>query len=396
MAKYKLEIITNEKGKTKTKRIKYSTTNPETVQVYKSVNKETKILLGEVTYGHDISPTPLPPSEDKAPIVDAGEDVVVVENAEVRIDGSAHDDGSLVRVEWFYDDAIKDLVKIDPEDPTNVIFKAPGLSTEDAIGFFFKLEVEDDKSNISRDTWLITVTKTGELPAPPPPPPATTLLYDSNIHGKWNDGRKRIVKSSEGNVGPDGKGLYMAASGNPELHIDGDGVAHLVSGSGAFGDVTDKTGGNRHQRGGSTKNRFGGVGNHIAKGEVGFKIEKYHKKHEDGVEKSLAKSLQEDVWYKSRFTVTHNNGKIQQKLEIDYNDGNGYVKVLKSEFSNPQDYYMDKELMLQHSEFWIRLNNKDHGRIYFCVCNFDSVMEKEFMIESGTSVALKNVRMTAL
>ena len=91
--KARLEIITNEKGQAKTKKIKYSTTDLETVQIYKSVNKEPKVLLGEVTYGPDTSPPPEP--EDQNPVVDAGDDIVVIQGQKVTLDGSAHDDGSI-------------------------------------------------------------------------------------------------------------------------------------------------------------------------------------------------------------------------------------------------------------------------------------------------------------
>ena len=57
-----------------------------------------------------------------------------------------------------------------------------------------------------------------------------TLLWDSNTHGKWNSGKRTIPDGGgEGGQGANGKGLHTAASGDPTLAIDGNGVAHLTS-----------------------------------------------------------------------------------------------------------------------------------------------------------------------
>ena len=60
-------------------------------------------------------------------------------------------------------------------------------------------------------------------------PPDDKVLYDSNRDGKWDNGKKRTVVKSEGDIKANGKGLYMAASGNPQLEIQGDGEAWLVT-----------------------------------------------------------------------------------------------------------------------------------------------------------------------
>jgi len=49
--------------------------------------------------------------------------------------------------------------------------------------------------------------------------------------------------------------------------------------------------------GGSETNRFGGVGNSIARSNVGMKIEKFHNEHEQGImntNRDLTKSYQKN------------------------------------------------------------------------------------------------------
>ena len=64
-------------------------------------------------------------------------------------------------------------------------------------------------------------------PPPPPPPPPTggEVLWDSNVHLKT--GQAFTVDSTYGSQEPDGKGVFMAASGSPRLHVDADGVFHF-------------------------------------------------------------------------------------------------------------------------------------------------------------------------
>ncbi|TVM01113.1 MAG: hypothetical protein CV087_11315 [Candidatus Brocadia sp. WS118] len=226
------------------------------------------------------------------------------------------------------------------------------------------------------------------------PPPSGEVLYDSNIDGKWNNGVARTVEDSEGDQSPNGKGLYTAASGNPKLVLDGQGVGTLTCGDGhgriyikatnyncileTEFNILDDTVENfsqkvrsRHQEGGSPENRFGGVGFTIARPNVGHKIEKFHNEHEKGFDEILQKKLELNKWYKSRFTCQDVPDGILQRGEIDYNDGNGYVKVSETVFKNPPAYYVDKNKFMEESYIWLRLNGS--GRI-----------------------AMRNVRLTAI
>src|SRR5215213_2294846 len=223
------------------------------------------------------------------------------------------------------------------------------------------------------------------------------VLWDSNTDGGWNNGQKRTVSGTEGDQSPDGGGLYTAASGGPHLIIDGDGVAHLEAGTGhgriyikacnynamIEGEFMMETSNldnftfklrNRHGMGGSCENRFGGVGAHIEPSSCGVKIEKCHNVHEQGTDKSLPKPVSVGQWVKVRFYVQDTaDGGIGQKIEIDWNDGAGFIETLNTVFTNPQSFYMDKETFLRESEFWIRINN------------------------TGTaSVAMKNIRLIDL
>jgi len=226
------------------------------------------------------------------------------------------------------------------------------------------------------------------------PPPTGEVLYDSNIDGKWNNGEARTVEDSEGNQSANGKGLYTAASGNPRLHIDGNGTATLECDDGhgriyikacnhdavletefsildASVENFSQKGRSRHQSGGSPENRFGGIGNAISRADVSMKIEKYHNEHETGKGFILQKKLEVGKWYKSRFTYKDTNEGIYQKSEIDYNDGNGFILIGETTFKNPPAYYTDKAKFMEDSSIWLRLNGA--GRI-----------------------AMKNVRLTAI
>lgn len=229
-----------------------------------------------------------------------------------------------------------------------------------------------------------------EPPGPVTPPPAGNVLYDSNVDGKWNDGNARVIKGSkDGNIGPNGKGLYTAASGSPEFHIDGAGVGTLITQpgfgriyicvnnynarleyefnikSGSVDNLSEKTR-SRHQMGGACDNRQGGLGSHVAlSGEVGFKGEQCHNVQEGGTKGQLPKKIQINTWYKSKYEYRDSpDGKsILQTRWIDYNDGNGFVKVLDRNWNNPFPSFFNKAMFDKQSEFWLRLNGS--GEISF-------------------------------
>ena len=123
-----------------------------------------------------------------------------------------------------------------------------------------------------------------------PPPPTGDVLWDSNIHLKT--GQKFTVTDTYGNQEPDGKGVFMAASGSPRLIVDADGTFHLEADAG-HGRVYIKARNynarmegelmfedsnirnttlrlrSRHNMGGSCENRFGGFGVTVERAEPG-------------------------------------------------------------------------------------------------------------------------------
>jgi hypothetical protein len=210
-------------------------------------------------------------------------------------------------------------------------------------------------------------------------------IYDSNKDGKWNDGNAREIgkDESDGDIGPNGKGLFTAASGDPKFIIDGQGVGTLKTKPG-FGriyicvnnynslkelsfniksssvDEMSLKSRSRHQAGGPCKNRFGGFGSTTSTEEVDFKTESCHNNHENGMTKALSKKLSLNTWYKTRYQVKdiqdNDNTVVQFTRWIDYDDGNGYVMVFQGTHPSPKDYYLDKAKFMEESMFWIRLN----------------------------------------
>jgi len=227
-------------------------------------------------------------------------------------------------------------------------------------------------------------------PIPPEPPVDENLIYDSNRDGKWNNGKARDVEDEDGDVSPNCKGLYMAASGDPVLHIDGKGEAILECdpGHGRFyvmvnhynavlekefkimdssvDNVSDKLRSN-HQEGGDCEDRFGGFGGSISLSDCGCKIEMCHNEHGDSEEVDLPKKLEVGKWYKDRFQIRDSeDGKsVLATRWIDYGDGNGFKTVLTHKMTQIEPYMMDRARYEKKSYFWLRMNNEKKGRIAF-------------------------------
>lgn len=220
-----------------------------------------------------------------------------------------------------------------------------------------------------------------------------TILYDSNAIGKWDDKTVRTITAFDNRFPKpfvNGKGLVMAASGHPKLKLDGNGIGTLEadSGHGRFfidsvnykaiteyelrfnDDVIDNhtcQTQSRHQEGGSTKNRFGGLHHKIdsVNKQCGLKIEKFHNKHINGPEKDLPKDIVAGQWVKVRLTDTPDQTAktINLKQEIDWNDGEGFIKTVEHKFTGLEDYMVDEVKFKQISYTWWRINNEDTGSI---------------------------------
>lgn len=220
----------------------------------------------------------------------------------------------------------------------------------------------------------------------PPPVEAGNVLWSSNTNGQWNQNRKFNVTDKFGDTGPNMKGYYMAASGDPQLEVMGDGHALLKCepGHGRFYlaacnfnsalelefnfmnsgvDNLSLKLRSRHQMGGDGPHRFGGFGCAISLTDIDFKTEPYHNTHENSISKDLAEKLSLNTWYKMRYTCTNavDNKSVLFKAELDY--GSGFKTVLVGAHKSPKAYYMDKSLYESHSEAWIRMNNEQPGII---------------------------------
>ncbi len=225
-------------------------------------------------------------------------------------------------------------------------------------------------------------------PIPEPAPGGGTVLWDSNVDGKWNNGQARVIVKSEGGIGPNGKGIECRASGNPKLVIDGNGIAHLVSGSGEAQDLSLKLR-SRHNEEGDCANRFGGFGCSIDRTSVGMKTESCHNNHENSASKS-GLSIKNGEWHKASFSCKDGSDGVDFECMIDG------VSKMKHSHKNPAPAYVDKAKFAENSYFWIRTNNSDHGRIYVYANNYNSVLTLEFKFDGGNSISLKNVKLTAL
>lgn len=228
-----------------------------------------------------------------------------------------------------------------------------------------------------------------EEPTPNPEPSPTGTLWDSNKDGKWNDGNKRVLNTKQNGQKPDDKSIFMAASGNPELIIDGNGVAHLHAGTGGVDNLSLKLV-SRHQEGGDGPNRGGGEGFAIARNGWDSKREDYHNVHASLGNGKLPKSIADNTWHHVYFSCKFEGSSIRLIGKV---DGDQVCNVVDK---NPPEWF-NKDLLNKNSYFWIRLNNADHGRMYIMAINTDSALELDFMFEpSKNSIALRNVVLNAI
>lgn len=227
-----------------------------------------------------------------------------------------------------------------------------------------------------------TETSSPSTPADPSPA-AAGLIYDSNLHGKWNSGR-RVVTQGDGNTNPGGMGLHTAASGNPTLTIDGNGVAHLESSrwgrvyiyaknynsrlEGNFMFETDhgdkdnisikmrsRHGNNNHPQGGG--NQFGGIGYAFhPSGEIELAAEITHGGSSYSFGSLKGPPLTLGKWHKFAISTYDGGGGINVKVDVDGQN------VGSKKWPNPASSAIDKAAFNADSYFWIRLNCHDGKR----------------------------------
>ena len=344
-----------------------------------------------------VPPTPVP---NKNPIVEAGDDVTVIQGATVTLDGKASDDGTITSAEWLEPDGILPTEVNEQELSEKVVM--PMLDPDETFRILvFTLVVEDDKGARSEDKTTITVVRDVVKPPVPPIPPVGNELYNSNTIGRWLEQRsftdfdplfpKPFVGKS---------GIILAASGSGKATVD-KGIFTLQSGTAGkmthrrwYLDVPNYStysiyglmflaenarnhtfqDQSRHNMGGEFWNKFGGF-NHLVDLEnqkCGLSIELWHDapKHiEGGKDVDLPKKLSVGQWLFCKHTDQIELKETQDglerivhsKSEYDYLDGNGYQLGTKFDYdlsAKDYDFIFNEPLYRQGSSIWFR-NNPD-------------------------------------
>lgn len=396
MASKKVQIFVEETEKqlakfntrTLTKLFKKDELRGHTVDILMQEPGHGKAMVGKyVIQGDDTTD----PGADKAPVVDAGDDIVVKEGQMVTLDASAHDDGKIIRSEWFGPDFVHDLTP-DPNDPTLAHFMAPMLPEGmDVRGLIFFFEAEDDKANMTRDSCIVTITKDGQAPPEcppdhikdpdtgkciPKPSPVGDVIYDSLVNSNLHDGKVEVLKKV-GNITPGGMGWECRASGNPRIVKKADGTFSLVVDSGhgriygyilnydnilevtyawlsGDGDCSLKMR-SQHNEGGDCSNRFGGYGFALDHKAWDGKREICHNIHDQSKSGSLPTSIDMAKYVVVQFSVEDVNGKVVQKSRIDYGDGN-WKDLMDKTDDSPEPYMVNRDSFGKQSYLWIRQN----------------------------------------
>jgi len=216
-------------------------------------------------------------------------------------------------------------------------------------------------------------------PEPIPPEPDSEVLYDSTIHSKLHDGKKRIV-TEEGSLKPGGLGVECRASGKPKCVVNEDKTFSLVCGAGhgrfyfyvlnynatleiecAFWNETKgqdlslkmrsrHNEGSAGATGGNTDNRFGGYGLSVDRAGFGAKRETFHNEHDQSQSGKLPTTPKTKEYFTIRFTVKDDGSKVNQTAEM---NGKEFMKKVDS---SPKPYMVDKSLYEKQSYFWVRQN----------------------------------------
>ena len=244
--------------------------------------------------------------------------------------------------------------------------------------------------NLFKGGGIPSISSTKEKGGSSGSPITGSTLWDSNRDGKWNNGKKRTVTDTEGSQSPNGKGLFMAASGNPRLIIDGDGVAHLEADGGRgrvyikatnfnsmlSGEFMFETASidnitlrlrSRRNEGGSCQNRFGGFGATVERDAAEYQTESCRNERDNSIKKPLATKLQDKKWYGFKYSCSNSadNKTVNFKTEYDYHDGKGFITVGSGSHPKPHTHGMDEATFMKESYIWLRINNSSTGRVAF-------------------------------
>ena len=167
---------------------------------------------------------------------------------------------------------------------------------------------------------------TQENPTLEPPKAGEEVIWDSNVHLKT--GKKYTITDTYGDQKPDGKGVFMAASGSPRVHVEEDGTFYIEADAGhgrmyikainynarmegeiMFIDEAIRNSTwrlrSRHNEGGGEGNNFGGFGAtcEFAEQLAEYATEPFHNVHENDIKKPLAKPMELNKWLKFKYSV---------------------------------------------------------------------------------------------
>jgi hypothetical protein len=220
-------------------------------------------------------------------------------------------------------------------------------------------------------------------PIPPSPPANGTVLWDSNVNGKWNNGRKRTMTSAH-EFDPDSKNVEVAAGSSRKFEVFGDGMAKItgdrariyvhVNNYNAQMEISyipnpslDNTLSlrlrSRHNEPDPPENRFGGYGVAVSLDEGKPGREEYHNEHTSFPDFKLPYKMQYGKMYTLRYSVhdTADGKQVEMWLEIDYENNGNFIEVGRWKDPKPLPYMLDKELYLKKSYVWVRVNSQHTG-----------------------------------
>lgn len=319
--------------------------------------------------------------------IDAEAELLIFKNVGevVELDGS-RSTGPITNFEWKREDNSGLVIVLEPVT-NGKKYSMKFTATQEMVGkdIKFRLRVFNAAGAFNDDVGGTTVTVKGT-------DPGGKVLWDSNIHLKT--GQEYTIDGSHGNTGPDGKGIVMAASGNPQLNVHADGSFDLEADAGHgrayimaknynavmegeimidddFSVVRNSTWRlrSRHQEGGDCSNRGGGFGATFEMEEqlAEYETESCHNLHENSIKKPLAKKVQKGQWIKFKYYCCNEPGdqSVAFKTLYDYGDGAGFVEVNKGRHPNPPSRLMDKALNEKNSYAWLRINNEGRGKVHY-------------------------------
>jgi hypothetical protein len=223
-------------------------------------------------------------------------------------------------------------------------------------------------------------------PTTPPPPlplssPANgTVLWDSNVNGKWNNGHRRTITAHD-EPDPDNPTLHVAAGSGRKFEITGNGNAFLsgdqsriyiyVNNYNAQMEISyipnpslDNTLSlrlrSRHNEPYPLENRFGGYGVSVSLDEGKPAREEYHNVHTSFPDFKLPHKMQYGKMYTLRYSVhdTADGKQVEMWLEIDYDNNGNFIEVGRWKDPKPLPYMLDKALYLKKSYAWVRVNSQ--------------------------------------